>query len=82
HRDPIDRSQLKVGQQVFVNTLGSIGTVEEMGSKQLTVSLRGMTVRVKFSDVSAPYLDELKKKNRRKRRPLPALPIGLSARLA
>ena len=61
HRDHIDRSQLKVGQQVFVNTLGSIGTVEEMGSKQLTVSLRGMTVRVKFSDVSAPYLDELKK---------------------
>lgn len=61
HRDPIDRSQLKVGQQVFVNTLDSIGTVEDMGSKQLTVSLRGMTVRVKFSDVSAPYLDELKK---------------------
>ena len=60
-RDPIDLSKLKVGQQVFVNNLDSVGTVEDIGSKQLTVSVRGMTVRVKFKDVSAPYLDELKK---------------------
>ena len=55
HRDPIDRSQLKVGQQVFVNTLGSIGTVEDMGSKQLTVSLRGMT-SASSSVTSAPLI--------------------------
>lgn len=60
-RDPIDLAKLKVGQQVFVNNLDSVGTVEDIGSKQLTVSVRGMTVRVKFKDVSAPYLDELKK---------------------
>lgn len=60
-RDPIDLSKLKVGQQVFVNNLDSVGTVEDIGSKQLTVSVRGMTVRVKSKDVSAPYLDELKK---------------------
>lgn len=60
-RDPVDLSKLKVGQQVFVNNLDSVGTVEDIGSKQLTVSVRGMTVRVKFKDVSAPYLDELKK---------------------
>ena len=60
-RDPIDLSKLKVGQQVFVNNLDSVGTVEDIGSKQLTVSVRGMTVRVKFKDVSAPYMDELKK---------------------
>lgn len=60
-RDPIDLSKLKVGQQVFVNNLDSVGTVEDIGAKQLTVSVRGMTVRVKFKDVSAPYLDELKK---------------------
>ena len=60
-RDPIDLAKLKVGQQVFVNNLDSVGTVEAIGSTQLTVSVRGMTVRVKFKDVSAPYLDELKK---------------------
>lgn len=60
-RDPIDLSKLKVGQQVFVNNLDSVGTVEDIGAKQLTVSVRGMTVRVKSKDVSAPYLDELKK---------------------
>lgn len=60
-RDPVDLAKLKVGQQVFVNNLDSVGTVEDIGSKQLTVSVRGMTVRVKFKDVSAPYLDELKK---------------------
>ena len=60
-RDPVDLAKLKVGQRVFINNLDSVGTVEDIGSKQLTVSVRGMTVRVKFKDVSAPYLDELKK---------------------
>ena len=79
-RDPVDLSKLKVGQQVFVNNLDSVGTVEDIGSKQLTVSVRGMTVRVKFKDVSAPYLDELN--NRPKRKPLPPRRTGLSARPA
>lgn len=60
-RDPIDPAQLKVGQQVFINSLDGIGTVREMNGKNLTVSVRGMTVRVKMKDVSAPYLTELKR---------------------
>lgn len=67
-RDPIDLSKLKVGQQVFVNNLDSVGTVEDIGAKQLTVSVRGMTVRVKSKDVSAPYLDELKKEKQAERK--------------
>lgn len=61
HRDPIDVSKLKIGQTVYINSLGGLGTVEEWNGRKLTVSVRGMTVRVKPSDVSAPYLDEIKK---------------------
>lgn len=32
-RDPIDPAQLKVGQQVFINSLDGIGTVREMNGK-------------------------------------------------
>lgn len=60
-RDPVDMDTLKIGQSVFVNSLGSLGTVTEMNGKKLTVSVRGMTIRVKLQDVSAPYLDEIKK---------------------
>lgn len=81
-RDPVDLSKLKVGQQVFVNNLDSVGTVEDIGSKQLTVSVRGMTVRVKFKDVSAPYLDELKKEQQAEKKAAAASSYRLSARLA
>ena len=61
HRDPIDPAQLKTGQQVYINSLDGLGTVEEIHGRKVTVSVRGMTVRVKIQDISAPYLSELKK---------------------
>lgn len=63
-RDPVDLTKLKVGQSVFINSLGGLGTVMEMHGKKITVSAHGMTVRVKASDISAPYLDEIKKEKR------------------
>lgn len=68
HRDPVDASQLKVGQSVFVNSLEGLGTVTEINGKKLTVSVRGMTVRVKLQDVSAPYLDEIKKEKQEEKK--------------
>lgn len=59
-RDPVDLARLKAGQQVYVNSLSGLGTVTEINGKKLTVSVRGMTVRVKASDISAPYLSEIK----------------------
>lgn len=67
-RDPIDPKKLKVGQQVFINSLGGIGTVEAISGKQITASVRGMTVRVKLKDVSAPYFDELRKEQQAERK--------------
>ena len=58
-RDPVDVKRLKQGQSVFVNSLNSIGTVDDIRGKKLTVSVRGMTIRVDVSDISAPYADEL-----------------------
>lgn len=60
-REPVDPAQLKIGQTVYINSLDGLGTVAEISGKKLAVSVRGMTVRVKLQDVSAPYLDELKK---------------------
>ncbi len=68
HRDPVDASQLKIGQSVFVNSLDGLGTVTEINGKKLTVSVRGMTVRVKLQDVSAPYLDEIKKEKQEEKK--------------
>lgn len=68
HRDPVDPSQLKVGQSVFINSLDGLGTVTEINGKKLTVSVRGMTVRVKLQDVSAPYLDEIKREEQAERK--------------
>lgn len=67
-RDPVDPSQLKVGQSVYINSLEGLGTVAEINGKKLTVSVRGMTVRVKMQDVSAPYLDEIKKEEQAERK--------------
>ena len=67
-RDPIDPAQLKVGQSVYINSLEGLGTVTEISGKKLTVSVRGMTVRVKLQDVSAPYLDEIKKEEQAERK--------------
>ncbi len=67
-RDPVDSSQLKVGQSVFINSLDGLGTVTEINGKKLTVSVRGMTVRVKLQDVSAPYLDEIKREEQAERK--------------
>lgn len=67
-RDPVDPSQLKVGQSVFINSLDGLGTVTEINGKKLTVSVRGMTVRVKLQDVSAPYLDEIKREEQAERK--------------
>lgn len=67
-RDPVDPAQLKVGQSVYINSLDGLGTVEEINGRKLTVSVRGMTVRVKLQDVSAPYLDEIKKEEQAERR--------------
>lgn len=68
HRDPVDAGQLKIGQSVFVNSLDGLGTVTEINGKKLTVSVRGMTVRVKLQDVSAPYLDEIKKEKQEEKK--------------
>lgn len=68
HRDPVDLTKLKVGQSVYINSLDGLGTVTEINGKKLTVSMRGMTVRVKLKDVSAPYLDEIKKEEQAQRR--------------
>lgn len=68
HRDPVDLTKLKVGQSVYINSLDGLGTVTEINGKKLTVSMRGMTVRVKPKDVSAPYLDEIKKEEQAQRR--------------
>ena len=68
HRDPIDVKSLKVGQSVFINSLGGLGTVMEINGKRITVSAHGMTVRVKASDISAPYLDEIKKEQREEKK--------------
>lgn len=67
-RDPVDPSQLEVGQSVFINSLDGLGTVTEINGKKLTVSVRGMTVRVKLQDVSAPYLDEIKREEQAERK--------------
>lgn len=67
-RDPVDLTKLKVGQSVYINSLDGLGTVTEINGKKLTVSMRGMTVRVKPKDVSAPYLDEIKKEEQAQRR--------------
>lgn len=67
-RDPVDPLQLKVGQSVFINSLDGLGTVTEINGKKLTVSVRGMTVRVKLQDVSAPYLDEIKREEQAERK--------------
>ena len=68
HRDPIDPTQLKVGQTVFINSLDGLGTVEVIKGKRLTVSARGMTVRVSIDDISAPYGDEIKKEKREEKK--------------
>lgn len=68
HRDPIDPAQLKTGQQVYINSLDGLGTVEEIHGRKVTVSVRGMTVRVKIQDISAPYLSELKKEQQEEKR--------------
>lgn len=68
HRDPVDVKSLKVGQSVFINSLGGLGTVMEINGKRITVSAHGMTVRVKASDISAPYLDEIKKEQREEKK--------------
>ena len=68
HRDPVDLATLKVGQQVYINSLGGLGTVEEISGKKLTVSAHGMTVRVKAADISAPYLSELQKEKQQERK--------------
>lgn len=67
-RDPIDPAQLKVGQQVYINSLDGLGTVEEINGKKLTVSAHGMTIRVKMQDISAPYLSEIKKEKQEEKR--------------
>lgn len=67
-REPVDPSQLKVGQSVYINSLEGLGTVAEINGKKLTVSVRGMTVRVKLQDVSAPYLDEIKREEQAERK--------------
>jgi DNA mismatch repair protein MutS2 len=67
-RDPVDLSQLKIGQTVFINSLDGLGTVTDRSGTKLTVSVRGMTVRVKAKDISAPYLSEIKKEKQEERR--------------
>jgi DNA mismatch repair protein MutS2 len=68
HRDPVDIRQLKPGQTVFVNSLDGLGSVEEIKGKKITISMRGMTVRVGIDDISAPYYDEVKKEKREERK--------------
>jgi DNA mismatch repair protein MutS2 len=68
HRDPVDLEKLKTGQTVFVNSLDGLGTVTEIKGKKLTISVRGMTVRVKAADISAPYYDEIKKEKREEKK--------------
>ncbi|MCI1750960.1 MAG: endonuclease MutS2 [Megasphaera cerevisiae] len=67
-RDSVDPAQLKVGQSVFINSLDGLGTVTEINGNKLTVSVHGITVRVRLKDISAPYLDEIKKENQEERR--------------
>lgn len=67
-RDPVDLAKLKVGQSVYINSLGGLGTVTEIHGKKLTISAHGMTVRVKAGDISAPYLDEIKKEQREEKK--------------
>jgi DNA mismatch repair protein MutS2 len=67
-RDPVDLSQLKIGQTVFINSLDGLGTVTDRSGTKLTVSVRGMTVRVKAKDISAPYLSEIKKEKQEERK--------------
>jgi DNA mismatch repair protein MutS2 len=67
-RDPVDMSQLKIGQRVFIDSLDGLGTVTAMKGTKLTVTVRGMTVRVKAKDISAPYLSEIQKEKQEERR--------------
>jgi DNA mismatch repair protein MutS2 len=67
-RDPIDLASLQKGQQVFINSLDGLGTVIAISGSKLTVSVRGMTVRVKAKDISAPYLSEIKKAKQEERK--------------
>lgn len=67
-RDPVDPAKLEVGQVVFIDSLDGLGTVEEIKGKKLTVSVRGMTVRVGLSDISAPYYDEVKQEQREEKK--------------
>jgi len=46
---PVERDKVKVGDQVFVNTLKQKGTVVEVGVEQLTVQLGFMKVNVPFA---------------------------------
>ena len=67
-RDPVDPKRLKTGQTVYINSLGGLGTVEEIKGRRLTVSVRGMTVRVGITDISAPYLEEVRQEKQAERR--------------
>jgi DNA mismatch repair protein MutS2 len=67
-RNPIDVKTLQVGQRVFINSLDGLGTVMSIKGKKLTVSVKGMTVRVESKDISAPYYDEIKQEQREEKK--------------
>ena len=80
-REPIDLFQLRVGDAVFVNKLGSIGIVEEINGKKIAVQVNGMTVRVKQNEVSVPSRAERKEEKyntKQKERPSGYHPIRSS----
>ena len=67
-RNPIDVKTLQIGQRVFINSLDGLGTVMSIKGKKLTVSVKGMTVRVENKDISAPYYDEIKQEQREEKK--------------
>lgn len=68
NRIPVNSKTLKPGDTVYINSLGALGKVEEIKGKRLTVSARGMTIRVGLAELSAPYPEEVKKERQAEKR--------------
>lgn len=68
-RPAVDVSSLKVGDKVFVNTIGSNGTVLSIQGKKVQVDVNGLTANVKGSDLSILSREELNAMIRKEKPP-------------
>ncbi len=61
-REPLDISQIHVGDFVFVDNLDTVGRVETVSGKKITVDCGGMAVTTTASHCFAPLKQEIPKK--------------------